>query len=399
MALRVLIVTNTYPPADISGVGTLVAELARELDRRGHRVAVLCRQAAHDDPLAAPTGGPKLLFPLVAAWRLGTVGGLASFDVVHLHESDGVVVGLLARLRQFLGAARPRIAATLQVSYREERRAVRTVRDENGAVLSRPTRAELVFAWVRAPLLALLGRVTAKVADAVVAPSRQTARELERDYGATVAAVIPNGVEPPVHQPVAGTSGAPVRILYAGRLRTRKAVAVLVEAFARLPRGRAHLTLVGSGEQHAAISRQVARLAIAPEVSLVGGVGLAAMPDHYRHAEIFCLPSLYEGLPLAILEAMGYGLPVVTTDVSGNPEAVVDRETGLVVPAGDVAALAAALLHLIEDMDGARRMGQAGRRRLLGAFAIAPVCGAYLELWSALAQGFGTSGQDDGADH
>lgn len=388
MAMRVLIVTNTYPPADISGVGTLVAELARELDRRGHRVTVLCRSAASSDPLAAPTGGAKILFPLKALMTLRQLGGLGKFDLIHLHESDGVLVGLLARWRRRLGAARPRIAATLQVSYREERLAVRVLHDEDGAVLSRPTGSERVFAWVRAPILALLGRLTARAADAVVAPSRQTALELERDYGARISAVIPNGVEPPREPPRRHERG-PYRFLYAGRLRTRKAVAVLVRAFARLPRGRATLEIVGAGEHEAAIRALVRELGIDAEVELSGALPPQAMPARYRAADAFCLPSTYEGLPLAILEAMGYGLPVIATAVSGNPEAVVDGVTGVIVPACDVGAFAQAMHSFLDDPEAAFALGLAGRRRLLDAFAIAPVCGAYLELWSSLAQGHG----------
>jgi glycosyltransferase involved in cell wall biosynthesis len=388
MAMRVLIVTNTYPPADISGVGTLVAELARELDRRSHRVVVLCRTADPKDPLAAPTGGSKLLFPLKALVALRRLGGLGKFDLVHLHESDGVVVGLLARWRRFRGAPRPRVAATLQVSYREERRAVRVLRDERGGVLSRPTLGERIFAWVRAPILSLLGRITAHCADAVVAPSRQTALELERDYGTRVAAVIPNGVEPPREPPRRHERG-PYRFLYAGRLRTRKAVAVLVRAFALLPRGRATLEIVGTGEHHEAIRSLVRELGIEGEVELSGALPPQAMPARYRAADAFCLPSTYEGLPLAILEAMGYGLPVITTAVSGNPEAVVDRVTGVIVAPCDVGAFAQAMRSFLDDPEAAFALGLAGRRRLLDAFAIAPVCGAYLELWSSLAQGHG----------
>lgn len=384
--MRVLIVTNTYPPADISGVGTLVAELARELDRRGHPVAVLCRRAAPEDRLARPIGGPKLLFPLLAALAVRRVGGLRGWDVLHLHESDGVLVGLRARLARAFGRPAPRIAATLQVSYREERLAVRTLRDEDGAVVSRPTRSERLFAWLRAPLLALLGRLTAASADLVIAPSRRTAVELQRDYRVAEVEVIPNGILPPpipanrTHQP-----GSPRRILYAGRLRTRKAVAVLVEAIARLPPGEAKLVLAGAGEQRPALEAQIERLGIGAAVEWLGSQSPAAMERHYHEADLFCLPSTYEGLPLAILEAMGHGLPVVATAVSGNPDAVADGESGLLVPPNDVAALARALAELLADPRRAAAMGEAGRQRVATRFSIETVCGSYLAAWQHLA--------------
>ncbi len=385
--MRILIVTNTYPPADISGVGTLVFELARQLDATGHAVRVLARRAADDDPLAERLPGIKVLFPLRAAARFLRLARRRRFDVVHLHESDGVLVALAVRLARVFG--RPtggaRIVATLQVSYRRERLSVRPLRVE-GRVIARPTAGERLFGWVRAPLLALAGRLTARLADAVVAPSRETARELETDYGCRVARVIANGITPPAlpPRPPAETG---VEVLYAGRLRTRKAVAVLVEAFAtvhhRAPHAR--LRLAGDGEQRAALEAQVQRLDLADAVHFEGAVPHARMPELYAAADVFCLPSLYEGFPLAILEAMAAGLPVVATRVAGNPEAVDDGAHGRLVEAEDAAALAAALLDLIEDRESRQRMGRQARRRVEEEFSIERIGAAYRELWEGLA--------------
>src|SRR5205085_5033838 len=133
-------------------------------------------------------------------------------------ESDGALVAVLLRLLRLLGApaGRARLVATLQVSYVEERRAVRPVRAD-GVVVSRPTLAERRFAMLRAPLLAVLGRLTARLADAVVAPSAATAAELTRDYGAQHVEVIPNGVTVPAERRREPSAAPPV-VLYSGRL-------------------------------------------------------------------------------------------------------------------------------------------------------------------------------------
>ena len=137
---------------------------------------------------------------------------------MHVHESDGALVVVAVRfarlLRSRLGAAR--VVATLQVSYAEERRSVRPIRSGQG-VVSRPTGGERIFGWVRAPILSMLGRLTARLADAVLAPSRATAIELERDYLCSVTRVIPNGV-----LPLAGETPAhrDHSVLYVGRLRS-----------------------------------------------------------------------------------------------------------------------------------------------------------------------------------
>jgi glycosyltransferase involved in cell wall biosynthesis len=399
--VRVLQVSNTYPPADISGVGTLVAELHAQLLAGGHRSGVLTRRAPAAEGVVA-VGGPKLLFPWTAAWRylgLARAAGSERFDVVHVHESDGVLVAAAVRALRALRAqghsgGRPRLLATLQVSYTRERRAVRAVR-AGGAlnrVVSRPVASERVFKWLRAPLLSALGRMTVRLVDGVVAPSRATAAELRSDYGAREVAVIPNGVAASAvgDRSLAARSGT---VLFVGRLRTRKAVAVLVEAWAEVAREfpAARLVLLGAGEQRDQLLAQVERLRLGESVRLAGAVPRAEIDQWLRTADIFCLPSTYEGFPLAILEAMGQGLPVVATTVAGVPEAVDDGHTGLLVPPEDAPALAAALGRLLRDPELGRGMGRRGRSVLVERFAISRICAGYLELWAA-------SGRAEGSD-
>ena len=407
--MRILIVTNTYPPADITGVGALVFDLARRLDGDGHAVRVLTRTAAADDALASATGGRKLFFPWHVARLYWRCCREQDFDLVHVHESDGVLVCSALRLARWLGrpAGRARLVATLQVSYRRERWAVRKLRATGsaGKMLSRPTFSERIFAFTRAPILSFLGRLTARLSDAVVAPSAVTAEELRQDYGAKVDGVIANGIatsqqhvsaqhvstqhvsaRPEDTDAVAAEDGF-LHVLYAGRLRTRKAVAVLVEAFASVRREhpQARLVLAGEGEQRPALERQVKALGLGDgTVRFLGAIPRHAMVDWYRRADIFCLPSIYEGFPLAILEAMDAGLPVVTTTASGMPEAIVDGESGLLVPPEDVDALGRALGRLLEDHQLRRSMGEAARRRVQEHFTIERIGAEYLALWQRL---------------
>ena len=386
--MRVLLVSNTYPPADLSGVGTLASELARRLAADGHAVRVLTRRPPVGDPYAEAVRGPKLLFPLLVAWRF-VRAPRAAWDLVQVHESDGALVAVLLRLLRRLGApaGRARLVATLQVSYVEERRAVRPVRAD-GEVVSRPTAAERRFALLRAPLLSLLGRLTARLADAVVAPSAATAEELRRDYHVSAVEVIPTGVSlPPPRSPP--RPELPPVILFSGRLRSRKAVAVLLAAMPRVLAAfpRCRLVIVGDGEQGARVAAAVRARGLDAHVELTGALSRAAATERLASADVFCLPSIYEGMPLAILEAMAAGLPVVATAVCGNPEAVVAGETGLLVPAESAEALAAALLDLLADPVRRRRMGEAGRRRVAERFVIERVAAAHLALLRRLIGG------------
>ncbi len=92
------------------------------------------------------------------------------------------------------------------------------------------------------------------------------------------------------------------------------------------------------------------------------------IPDILAAADIFVLPSEFEGLPMSVIEAMLTGLPVVATNVSGPREQVVHDETGLLVPLHDVPALAAALRRLVEDAEARARFGRAGRDRALAHY-------------------------------
>ena len=222
--MRVLLIANTLPPDDLSGVGEQVLQLATGLRANGHEVEILGRGGAGAE-------GPKVQFPLrIVAPALARIEAFAP-DVVQVHESDG---GLLARRlgrRQF--GQRPVLVALLQVSYVEERRAVRPLR-HGGEILGRPGAVERRFRWLKAPLQILLGRWSARAADCVLAPSAATARELERDYGARNVRVVPNasGGWPVDELAMAGVSSAEAGarpLLFVGRLRIRKGVEVLLQ--------------------------------------------------------------------------------------------------------------------------------------------------------------------------
>jgi glycosyltransferase involved in cell wall biosynthesis len=161
-------------------------------------------------------------------------------------------------------------------------------------------------------------------------------------------------------------------------------VAAMPEVLSRVPTTR--LLVLGGGEQERAIAAQVKRLGIAAAMELPGTLPRAEVIRRLRGADVFCLPSTYEGMPLAILEAMSLGLPVVASAVSGNPEAVEDGVSGLLVPPESAHQLAEALVTLLADAALRRRMGEAARRRVEERFAIERVAERYLALLDRLAE-------------
>lgn len=171
----------------------------------------------------------------------------------------------------------------------------------------------------------------------------------------------------------------PGRILAVGRLVEKKGFAVLIDACAHLrDRGLAFdCRIIGDGPLQAALQAQITQLDLAGQVALAGPMPQERLADELGTAAIATLPCVItpdgdrDGLPTVLLEAMGKGVPVVTTTVTGGPEIVSAGETGLLCPPGDPTALADALETLLKDPHRARAMGAAGRLRAERLFDLA----------------------------
>lgn len=157
----------------------------------------------------------------------------------------------------------------------------------------------------------------------------------------------------------------------AGRLVSQKGLTYLLDAMpvviARSTKP-IRLDVAGCGSQRASLEAQSARLGLQKHVRFLGPV--SNMPGFYQSIDAFVLPSLSEGLPGVVLEAMATSLPVVATDVGGTKEAVRDRVDGRIVPPRDSDALAAALLEIISDDSLRRRMAAGARVRVRQSFSI-----------------------------
>lgn len=160
--------------------------------------------------------------------------------------------------------------------------------------------------------------------------------------------VVPNAVPGPSRVP--DRPSRPPRLLFLGLVGRRKGTADLLEALATpelagLPW---EATVAGNGEVES-LQARAQELGIAERVRFTGWLGPEDVARELSDADVFVLPSYAEGLPLAVLEAMAYGLAVVTTPVGAIPEVIEDGDTGLLVPPGDPPALAGALTRVIRD--------------------------------------------------
>jgi glycosyltransferase involved in cell wall biosynthesis len=230
--------------------------------------------------------------------------------------------------------------------------------------------------WVR-----LVKRSLAQRVDAHIAVGVRAARQVERQIG------LPSGsirtIESAVQEFVTvrdTASRARPRIGTTARLDRQKGLDVLLEALPRIPD--VELEIVGDGPERAALEALAIATGVADRVTFAG------WSDHARdwlgRWDAFVLPSRYEGLPLAMLDAMLAELPVVAADVGSVREAVEDGSTGLLVPPDDAPALAAAVRRVLEDRELARALGLRARAVVLDRFTARAMARRYEALYEEL---------------
>ncbi len=155
-----------------------------------------------------------------------------------------------------------------------------------------------------------------------------------------------------------------------GRLTRQKGYHFLIQAFPKvldeIPN--AYLLIVGGGELKTELEEEARKLKIEDHVKIPGP--LPQIERIYAALDVFVSSSLWEGLPTVVLEAMAAGVPVVATAVSGNTELVLPEETGLLVPAGDSAALAAGILQILSQPDEVDGYRKGARELILPNFSI-----------------------------
>ena len=180
-----------------------------------------------------------------------------------------------------------------------------------------------------------------------------------------------------------------INIVCVGRLIDRKGQDHLLRAFANLhlrSELTVKLTLVGTGDAEASLKKLAADLRVTDDVHFTGVVSSDVMPQVFREAEVFVLPSQNEGMSIALLEAMACGLPVVVTDTGGTAELVKENVNGFIVPWSNVNNLTEKLALLVSDQQMRHRMGNASRQTAMN-FSWLTMARKYLELCVEIAKG------------
>ncbi len=366
--MKVLMICPQYYPI-IGGYEQLTHTLARQLNQSG----VACSVATRRLNRAWPRYELREGVPIHRLWacpRRGLDGPVwfcallvflllhrKQFDIWHVHDTGwSLVVAVLCA--RWLGA-----------------RVVLHPHSGSGATVRKVQRQ-----WSRALFTWAIRRV-----DLGIALSEEMGAQLRQlGLGEARICYVPNTVDTTLFQPQPGTpkAAAPV-LLFVGRLSAEKGVAVLLESWPlvlqQLPGAR--LRLVGDGPERPALEALCQRLAISDSVEFVGAVR-QGIERYYQSATLFVLASFREGVPIALLEAMACGLPVVATQLPAIVQIVEEERSGYLVPVGDSPALAAAIVCGLQADLAA--MGQAARAVVLSRFALDQVIGRYLDVYASL---------------
>lgn len=345
----------------VGGTQTWLVHLAEALSRRGFALRVYAmRNRAH--PQIVKRLEPHARVDLIGESRLWRLAGLA-----HL-------------------------ARELRTWPADILQTLLPTSDWIGRMLGRWTHVPVVFSSIRGrnvdkPIWQRgLDRATARWAQAVFFNNRDAIPFAIRNEGvrAQQAIYIPNGVavrplstarariraewQTPATAPVIGT---------VARLHASKGQVDLLRAFAgvRQRHPDAALWLIGEGDRRAALEAEARRLGVADAVRMPGI--REDVDDVLAAMDLFALPSRWEGMPNALLEAMAAARPVVASDLDGIRELIVDGETGWRTPPGDVPALTAALLRGVEAPEEAARMGRAARNWVQAHASLEHMADAY----------------------
>ncbi|WP_292488653.1 glycosyltransferase family 4 protein [Methanoculleus sp. 10] len=378
--MKIVQVTPYYPP-HTGGIERYVHNLSRALADRGHDVTVLTANIPKGSPVETENGvvierrpclGRPFNDPFVPSFfRLGE--SLAGADVLHAHNAYS--------------------CAAVSAGVARRRCGIPTVLTHHGQHMFGHPLKDLFVTLYRGTIeYGLVHRM-----DRVVTLSPSDADYVSAfGVGKERISVIPNAICPEDFLPYIGqdTTGfveahrleGKKRVLFVGQISTRKGVDVLLRAVDQIVHGQGRDDLVflfiGDGDYRER-ARELARgYRIEGHVRFPGKVGLRDLVAAYRSSDMYVLPSLSEGMPTVILEAMFFGLPVITTDLPCLRDNFGDH--AVLVPARDERALAGTITGLLDDAARCRRLSERGRELVRSNYTWDNVVLAYERLYEQM---------------
>jgi glycosyltransferase involved in cell wall biosynthesis len=352
--MRILRVVSDLYPFVVGGLGIHARDMSRLQAWEGHDVTVITNgRGTERKALMLEQEGYHVLKIPASLCIFGNTICLAlpshirrihrQFDIIHAHSHlffSTLVCAIIHRLR-----STPPLIIT------------------NHGLIS-----QTAPVWLQKIYLPTLGRWTLDSADRILCYTETEKQQLvDFHIDPEKITVIHNGINTKVFFPSEKKPGK--QILWIGRYTPGKGVEYLIEAFALFHREfpEYRLLLIGDGPKKEQITRMIRELGLASSVTLLDFVPNADIPAMYRQSAMFVLPSLEEGVPRTILEAMSSSVPVVCTDLPQLVDIV--SGAGILVPVKDSKALAKAISHIASHPDEARKLGEYAHRQVVSRYS------------------------------
>ena len=347
--MRILRVTSSLYPYKTGGIGLHAHEMSKEQVRRGHDVVVYTTKIGSGPEREYRDGYSVVRFKptiklmnnsFVPVVLPSLIQNRNKFDIIHAHSHLFFSTNLCAMAKKLRS---PPLVIT------------------NHGLIS-----QTVPLWMHKIYIPTIGKWTLNSADKIICYTDTEKRKLEK-LGITSSKiiVIHNGIDINRFIPREKENHREIRILWIGRLVSGKGVEYLIDAIKLLVHEITNLKLImiGEGPSKEKIKRKISDLGLDKHIVFKDFVLNSELPSIYQSSDVFVLPSLNEGVPRTILEAMACGIPVVCTELPQLVD-VVDG-CGLLVPVKDSQALAEGISKIVSDRELAQKFGENGRANVV----------------------------------
>ncbi|KAA1251344.1 glycosyltransferase family 4 protein [Mycobacterium simiae] len=377
--MKILMVSWEYPPVVIGGLGRHVHHLSTALAAAGHDVVVLSRRPSGTDPSTHPSAdevreGVRVIAAAHDPHEFSFAGDMMAWTLAMGHAM--IRAGLSINTHTTDQTWRPDVVHAHDWLVAHPAIALAQYYDVPMVSTIHATEAGRHSGWVTGALSRQVHAVESwlvRESDSLITCSASMRDEITELFGPGLAeiTVICNGIDA-ARWPFAlrRARTGPPEVLYVGRLEYEKGVH---DAIAALPRiRRSHpgttLTVAGDGTQHDWLVEQARKHRVLKATTFVGHLEHAELLAVLHRADVAIFPSHYEPFGLVALEAAAAGAPLVTSNIGGLGEAVINGVTGVSCPPRDVPALAAAVCTALDDPTAAQGRARAARERLTSDF-------------------------------
>ena len=352
-----ILMGSGVPKRREGGVAAIIYNLGRELEKLGHQLTYVFQEDLVDSGRVSPRWNE-----LVFSVRLGRyiAENRKKFSIVNLHAPTGFPYGL--RRRWYRPAGYPPYVMTLH-GLEERRMYVMSREAKKNRAWNYSFRNRLWQRFYHLPRF----RWSIRTADGAHTYSRDVATMLQLKYNldADRVAYIPNGVEPRFFIPREYRASEDIRLLYAGTWLDQRGIFYIRDALKKVVPQLPGLTMTfaGCGVPPEEI-QQFFGAELAGRIAVRPVIAAGRMQELYAEHDVFLFPSLMEGLPSVLLEAMATGMPVITTETCGMPDVVENEFNGLLIPPANVPAMEEAILRLARSVELRQSLGEAARETM-----------------------------------